>query len=483
MPQLYTSLHKHKEVRKVISVMRKNEVIALHNLGKSARWIGSNLNIHRNTVNRYIKEYEELMSKIDLCSSEIDSSTLQEEFFGCNKMKHKKRPNTVFTGQLKERFEEIIKLDQERDVLLGPNKQKINAAVIYRRLKAEGYQVGETTIRQYFAEYKKKHPEVFIRQSYEPGQRMEYDFHQIKVLINNKERTYHQATISFPFSNHVIGYLFKDETTVSVMTSLVDAFEEIGGVPQNIVFDNMSTVVKKIIMKNEKEYTESILKLAAYYGFSIVTCNVAKGNEKGHVENSGKVTRTDFFSINYKFNSEEELMNYYQKALDEFNKSKEKEWEYESFFLKSKPKRPYVISLFGSSILNSYCCACIDTNFYSVPDDYAGKCVDYRIIKDDVIISYESEVIARHKKVDGSGNYIIEFKHFLKTFLRKPGAIANSLALKQAEKKLKTIYQNYKDNPREFILFLMDENKEKNSIESISVNQLNLISSLFGQEA
>lgn len=33
MPQLYTSLHKHKEVRKVISVMRKNEVIALHNLG------------------------------------------------------------------------------------------------------------------------------------------------------------------------------------------------------------------------------------------------------------------------------------------------------------------------------------------------------------------------------------------------------------------------------------------------------------------
>ena len=271
--------------------MQKNEVIALHKQGNSARCIARKLNIHRNTVNRYIKEFEELMSKIELCSSDIDSSTLQEGFFGCNKMKHKKRPNTVFTGKLKERFEEIIKLDKERDIILGPNKQKINAAVVYRKLKAEGYQVGETTIRQYFAEYKKKHPEVFIRQSYAPGQRMEYDFHQIKVLVDNKEKTYHQATISFPFSNHIIGYLFNDETTISVMTSLVDAFEEIGGVPQNIVFDNMSTVVKKIIYKNDKEYTESILKLAAYYGFNIVTCNVAKGNEKGHVENSGKINQ------------------------------------------------------------------------------------------------------------------------------------------------------------------------------------------------
>ena len=467
----------------MISVMRKNEVIALYNLGKSARWIAHNLKIHRNTVNRYIKEYKELMLKIDGCKSDVDSSALQEEFFGHNKMKRSNRPNTVFVGKLKERFEEIIKLDQERDILLGPNKQKINAAVIYRKLISEGFDVGETTIRQYFSEYKKKHPEVFIRQEYEPGQRMEFDFHQIKVLIDEKEKTYHQATISFPFSNHVIGFLLNDETTISVMTSLVDAFELIGGVPQTIVFDNMSTVVKKIIMKNEKEYTQSILKLAAYYGFAIVTCNVAKGNEKGHVENSGKLTRTDFFSVNYRFKSEEELFAYYQNELDKFNQKSSKEWEYERFFLRPKPKRPYVVCLFGSSILNSYCCACIDTNFYSVPDDYAGKTVEYRIVKDDVVITYQGETIARHKKIDGSGKYVIEFKHFLKTFLKKPGAIANSAALKQAEKKLRTIYQDYKENPREFILFLMGESEEKSAIEDLSANQLKRTSALFNQEA
>ena len=53
-----------------------------------------------------------------------------------------------------------------------------------------------------------------------------------------------------------------------------------------------------------------------YYGFKITTCNVAKGNEKGHVENSGKLLRNDLFSLNYKFETEEELYDYYHKELE-----------------------------------------------------------------------------------------------------------------------------------------------------------------------
>ncbi len=379
--------------------MQKNNVIALHNLGYSGRAIAEKLNIHRNTVNRYIKEFKAVMLKINECTSDVDSSAIQEEFLSRNKMKIINRPKTVFVGKLKDRFEEIVKLDLERDIVLGLNKQKVNAAVIYRMLTEEGYKIGESTVRKYFAMYKKKHPEIFIRQVYEPGKRMEYDFHQIKVVINKILKVYHHVTISFPFSDHIVGFLFNDETSLTVITSLVQVFEEIGGVPEAIVFDNMSTVVKKIIRKNEKEFTDSILKLAAYYGFEIVTCNVAKGNEKGHVENSGKITRTDFFSLKYEFDNEEELHIYYQEQLRKLNEKNNARWEQEKFFLKRKPNRPYVISIFGSSILNSYCCASADKNFYSVPEDYAGKQVDYQIINDEIIFAYQSKVIARHKKV------------------------------------------------------------------------------------
>ena len=34
--------------------------------------------------------------------------------------------------------------------------------------------------------YNNKNKEAFIKQSYDPGQRAEYDFHQIKVLIDGK---------------------------------------------------------------------------------------------------------------------------------------------------------------------------------------------------------------------------------------------------------------------------------------------------------
>jgi len=57
---------------------------------------------------------------------------------------------------------------------------------------------GKTTIQTEL----KKNKEAFIKQSYDPGQRAEYDFHQIKVLIDGKLRNIYQATISMPYSNY-----------------------------------------------------------------------------------------------------------------------------------------------------------------------------------------------------------------------------------------------------------------------------------------
>lgn len=84
-----------------------------------------------------------------------------------------------------------------------------------------------------------------------------------------------------------------------------------------MVFDNMSTVVKRIIKPNDKEFTDDIIKLSTYYGFKINTCNIKAGNEKGHVENSGKLVRKELFSLNYEFESEEALYDYYNKKLAE----------------------------------------------------------------------------------------------------------------------------------------------------------------------
>ena len=469
----------------MIDRMQKAQVIALYRSNIPIRQISRITGISRNTVRKYISEYLFLMDKAENSKSDEESAFYQEAILGRTKMKIGNRPKTIFTGDLKTRFETLLESDEERNRLLGSNKQQLNAAVLWRELVDEGFDVGQTTIRKYFREYKQKHPEVFIRQQYDPGERMEYDFHQIKVVVNNRNEIYHQATMSFPYSNHVIGFLFKNETSKSVMNSLIQAFNEIDGVPKTVVFDNLSPVVKRYVYWGEKQYTDMIVKLSAYYGFDIVTCNPSSGNEKGHVENSGKTIRSNFFSLKYKFNSEEELYAYFKKQVEKHNKSSINEWILEKQTLKKKPIHDFLLVDVGKANVNSYSCICIRGNFYSVKEEFIEKTVNYKVINDsDVIIDYQGEVIGRHKlKVDGTGNYVIDITHFLKTFLKKPNALPHSVALRQAEKNLRAIYENnYKGKPREFVVFLLGGKIEEcKSIEDVSNRQLQQVSELFNQ--
>jgi len=41
--------------------------------------------------------------------------------------------------------------------------------------------------------------------------------------------------------------------------------------------------VRKFVGRNEKEATEDLIKISLYYGFKYRFCNIASGNEKGHV--------------------------------------------------------------------------------------------------------------------------------------------------------------------------------------------------------
>jgi hypothetical protein len=103
---------------------------------------------------------------------------------------------------MKKEFDQMIEQDKHRDELLGDNKQKLSAAKIYRVLREKGYQVSQSTVERAFRVYKETLPkEVYIKQTYDPGKRAEYDFHQAKVLVEGIKRTYHQVTIAPPYSD------------------------------------------------------------------------------------------------------------------------------------------------------------------------------------------------------------------------------------------------------------------------------------------
>ena len=122
------------------------------------------------------------------------------------KITNKKRQ--AFNKDVEIRFNEIIKISKERDKILGPNKQRLTAAKIFSILKDENYKVSLSTISNEYRKYKNKHRECFIRQEYDYGYRVEFDFHMIKLQINGEAKKYHQVTIVAPKSNHIFELLY-----------------------------------------------------------------------------------------------------------------------------------------------------------------------------------------------------------------------------------------------------------------------------------
>jgi hypothetical protein len=155
--------------------------------------------------------------------------------------------------------------------------------------------------------------------------------------------------------------------------------------------------------------------------------------------------------MRYQFDGYEEARDYLQEQLHILNEASDIETE--KLYLKVK-KPALQLSEVRTCKVNTYSLATIDNNYYSVPEYLVGETVTARIYFETIRIYAQEKLVCEHKKVDGFKAFQIDIMHYLNTFLKKPGALRNSHALK-ASPELKHIYDSYyRTKPREFIEIL-----------------------------
>ena len=66
--------------------------------------------------------------------------------------------------------------------------------------------------------------------------------------------------------------------------------------------------------------------------------------------------------------------------------------------------------------VNKYSTINIDTCFYSVPDHLVKKMIFTKIYVNKIIMFYEEQKIAEHKKLLGFSKWSIQLEHYLNTF-------------------------------------------------------------------
>lgn len=482
-------------IERMKTTMQKYEIIDLKLKGWSNSKIHNEFGVSRDTVRRYWEEYKANLSLLLNKDPDLDTRHIIENIVSDPHYDTSNRKARKYNLEIDTLLDKILIDEEIKNEKLGNHKQKLTQVQIFEMIKAEGYDIGLTTIQKKINEKRNIHSEAFIKQVYDYGQRFEYDFGEVKLIINGKCTKGFLAVLTSPASGFRWAYLYHNTKMEVFIDSQVKFFEMVGGTYKEGVYDNMKNVVSKFIGRNEKQLNEQLIKLAIYYGFTINVTNCFSGNEKGNVESAVKWIRNKVFALNYEFESFLQADEYLQNELIKINSTSliEEEKKHLGVY---RPK--YESAIISTNNVDKYSFIQVDTNFYSVPDYLVSKTVLTKVYPNNIDVYYKGDKVASHIRCLDKKKTCIDIKHYLNTFLRKPGALKNSQALRSVP-KLKDIFDNYyKNNPKFFIDILkthqdlsIDEivdllrptfnkhNETNDWIEDETIKQLKSITNLF----
>lgn len=444
--------------------MNKQEIILMYLRDhKSKRAIARETGLARKTVEKYINEYEKNLVQLGIGSTdEVNRQELIKELTDKPQYSSTSRFKPVVTDKLIERIQYYLDENKEKR-LTGLSKQQKKKTDIYEALLNDGFHLSYATVLRTANKLEAKAQEAYIRQEYVPGNIVEFDWGNVKLETEHGIiRNYQMAVFTAAYSNFRWAKLFPKQDTQCFIEAHSDFFEYTGGAFAQVVYDNMKIAVRKFISKTEKEPTEELLKLSLYYRFKFRFCNIRSGNEKGHVERSVEVVRRKAFSNKDTFASLDEANEYLQQVCEKLNSTVQINSQKSplDLFLEEKPTLLPTFGKYEAAKIellrvDKYSTIMVDSCHYSVPDRLVNKIVKCKIYSNDIIVFFDNEKVAHHKKNHGKFQWIIDVNHYITTLMRKPHALLNSSAFNQMNKDLEEIYSRYfTDKDKDFVQLL-----------------------------
>jgi transposase len=174
----------------------------------------------------------------------------------------------------KEKLAGYLKEDSAK-----PAKQRRPALLLSEQLQREGFDGGYDSIRRYVQKWRKNSTEreikAFIPLSFAPGEAFQFDwsYEQIALAGVNVRVKVAQFWLSHSWMPYCVAYM--RETLEMVLDAHVRAFGLFGGTCRKGIYDNLKTVVTKVLMVKERVFNRCFTSLASHYLFEPVACTPA----------------------------------------------------------------------------------------------------------------------------------------------------------------------------------------------------------------
>ena len=347
--------------------------------------------------------------------------------YGCDyrtaKAKYYEELNTEKGIVSEEKIRKHI-IDEYKGLIIDKleNIPGISAYSIYYFLKVEkGYKGSYETIKNFVRENKDKRKQpAEIRVEPIIGKSAQVDWKEDLKLTSKSNEVFiiNLFLMRLHYSKKFYATLTIDKKRDEVKKCIVLSLEYFGGIPREIWFDNMATVMVKED-KHKKVHNE-IKQLGSDLGFIPILCQSRRPKTKGTVENLAKLCDR-LLSYNNEFETLEDLI----KIVNTFNEEcgKEKSQAHNKIVNDVfEEEKKYLIPLPNKNILEKYkqtieyrkvsqdSMIIYRGNRYSVPTRFIGSYLGLRIIDNQVYIYDNTDLIRCHIITNNNLNYNDEDK-------------------------------------------------------------------------
>lgn len=389
-----------------ISMNKLRTIIRLYEARTGLKPISAMVRISRNTVKKYIHQWNSLNMSYDSFQSTSDAE-LHELFCVC----HQPAAPNPRMDELQALLPAICKALRKKGVTTLMQWHE------YIAKHPNGY--GLTQFRLALQRYRLINNPT-MRMEHKAGDKMFIDYTGDKLWIYPHGESPSQVDVFVCILGcSLLTYVeaTSGQTKEDFISACENAFYYYGGVPQAMVPDNLKAAVTKA-GRYESVLNEEFERFAEHYGVTVVPARVRKPRDKALVENAVKLTYKDIFtriealhcpdlkSLNAAIRSALELHNNRQMTSRSYSRRSYFE-ELEKEALGSLNPIRYQIKKHTMATVgkDGYVRLKEDIHYYSVPHTYIGKKLKISYTTADVQIFDAYTCIASHKRNR------VEFRH------------------------------------------------------------------------
>ncbi len=318
----------------------------------------------------------------------------------------------------------VSSVEPYREVVQGLLTQGVEMVAMHQRLcRHHGYTGSYSSVRRFVHHLRPRGKEVVVRLERPPGQCAQVDFGGAGKLRDPASGRLRQAycfVMTLAYSRHQYVEFVFDQKMETWIGCHQRAFESFGGVPRELVIDNLKAAVLRAALEDQK-LAEPYRKLAQHYGALVHPCRPRAPQHKGIAENGVHYVQRNLLAVEQPADLDQanraarvwvmEVAGVREHGTTHVPPLR-RFYEEEQAVLLPLPEEPFSLREVRGAKVHRDCHVQVDGSYYSAPFICVGRKLDAYVYQHTVQLYDGVTLLVTHPRARRPGERHTKLEHY-----------------------------------------------------------------------